>query len=194
MPRKQGKEEDVYPAVVMGELTIDEEGRIWRVAKRGWSRWERKTVTRPCKRVRAEHDTGDYLMIRVMFNGVRHHCQASRLVYRHFYGIIPKLMTVNHKDGDKKRNHPKNLELATDTEQVLHALHVLKRGRIDQNGEKNAMAKLTRESVREILSMKPIIEADIKTRHGREISKLAKKYGVSYNAVWEVLKGNHWTS
>jgi hypothetical protein len=192
MPRKQGKETDVYQAVANGDLLIDEEGLIWRVSKRGWDRWKGMVVSRPCKRVRAEHDSGEYLQVQIRINGKTHSCQASRLVYLHFYGLIPPLLTVNHKDGKKKRNHPENLELATDSEQALHALHVLNVGRMDQNGAKNAMAKFTPEAIAEIRAMKTEIQAEMGSRHGHKISTLAKKYGVSYSAVWSILKDEHW--
>lgn len=118
-------EELAYPAIESGELEIDEHGRIWRTSARRWNRWTKQTRTIPCQRRRAERPVGGYLQIRVMFDSKRAHALAHRLVWRHHNGPIPKGMTINHKDGVKTNNRPGNLELATDSEQALHAIAVL---------------------------------------------------------------------
>ena len=120
-------EELAYQAVLMGELEIDSEGRIWRVAARRWHRWQQRTRKIPCERHRAEKDSGDYYQIRVMIDRVRANALAQRLVWRHFHGPIPDGVTVNHENGNKKDNRPANLNLATYSEQILHAIHVLGR-------------------------------------------------------------------
>ncbi len=120
-------EEIVYRAVQMGELQIDEEGRIWRTAARKWNRWEQTTVAIACKMRRAENTKGAYLRIRVMFGLKRTYTLAHRLVWRHFNGPIPPGLTINHKNGKKKDNRPENLELATYSEQIRHAIKVLGR-------------------------------------------------------------------
>lgn len=118
-------EELVYPLVLSGELSIDEEGRVWRHAARRWDRWSQATRLIPCEPRRAEKDSGEYLQVRAMVDLRRANALAHRLVWRHFNGPIPPGLTVNHKDGKKKRNHPLNLELATYSEQQLHSIHVL---------------------------------------------------------------------
>lgn len=119
-------EEIVYPLVLAGELTIDPEGRIWRHSARRADRWTGKTKAIPCAEPRrAEHDTGKYLTVRAMIDGKRTTACAHRLVWRHFNGPIPSGLTVNHKDGRKKINRPSNLELATHSEQMTHAIEVL---------------------------------------------------------------------
>ncbi len=60
-----------------------------------------------------------------MLDGKRHHALAHRLVYRHFKGPIPAGLTVNHLNGMRGDNRPENLELATASEQKLHAIRVL---------------------------------------------------------------------
>lgn len=173
-------EEQVYRSVLCGDLEIDQAGRVWRLKKRQWDRWQQMAVSRPCKKVRAEHDQGQYLMVRAMINGKRYHAQASRLVYRHFYGPIPEGLTINHKDGKKKRNVPNNLETATYTEQMRHCLRVLKRGRTDQWGEKNAMAKLTDNQVFEIRERR---------KKGERLVTIAKDYGIVFQTVSKIAKG-----
>ncbi len=187
-------EEKVYPVVLAGELEIDTQGRVWRIKKRGWDRWKRTSVARSCPRTRAENRTPEYLQVRTLLSGKRYHALAHRLVYLHFNGPIPDGMTINHMNGIKTDNRPENLEIATYSEQVRHSLRVLQHGRIDQRGEKNSMAKLTEAAVREILSERENIIAEIKTRHGKRISKLAEKFKVRPQAIWEVIRGKHWTS
>jgi len=124
MPPKNA-EEFVYQAVLMGELEIDSQGRIWRIAARGGNRWKGGTTTYHCEKRRAENDAGQYLQVRVMIEGKRVYACAHRLVWRHFNGPIPKGMTINHKNGKKKENHPNNLELATYSGQAKHRHEVL---------------------------------------------------------------------
>lgn len=182
---KQPRDEEVYTAVLAGEQTIDDMGRIWRVAKRGWSRWELKSVTRPCRKVRAEHDTGDYLMARSMINGRRYQTGAHRLVFRHFNGPIPSGLTVNHINGKKKDNRPGNLELATYPQQAMHARHVLKVGHLDQNGERNSMAKLTALDI-------PLIRK--RRAAGEKLNAIAADFNVSDRTISKVARGDRWAS
>ena len=118
-------EELAYLAVKMGELEIDNAGQVWRVAARRWDRWTQKTRTIPCAPRRAEKVTGNYLQVRVMVDCVRANALAHRLVWRHFNGPIPPGLTINHKNGNPKDNSPGNLELATYSEQIRHAVRVL---------------------------------------------------------------------
>ena len=124
--RPKYAEEFAYQAIEIGELEIDSQGRIWRVAARRGNRWGGGTRSIPCERRRAEKETSTgYFQVRVMIDGVRSHALAHRLVWKHFNGSIPLMMTINHKNGDKQNNSPDNLELATCAEQTSHAVHVL---------------------------------------------------------------------
>lgn len=174
------REDDIYPAVEAGELTIDSSGRIWRVAARRWDRWTSDVRTIPCAPRRAENETGKYLQVRVMFGGVRVHALAHRLVWRHVYGSIPQGLTVNHKNGRWADNRPVNLELATPAEQTRHAREVLRRGRLDQFGSRNSMSKLTTEQVQEICSRR----AD-----GELLTALAAEFGVAQQTISKIARG-----
>ena len=175
-------EEKLIKAVQDGELQIDNQGRIWRIAKRGWDRWQKKTVRRKCKKVRAEHDTGDYLVVHVMWEKKSVIGQASRLVWRYFKGLIPPGLTINHKDGNKKNNHPNNLEIATYSEQALHARRIL--GKCDERGEKNHLSKLTNRKVKHIRKAR---------QNGVKLRVLAEKYGTSIQTVSKAALGHTWT-
>lgn len=182
----KNNEEAVYQAVVNGELEIDNLGQIWRIACRRADRWNGGTKIIPCKRRRAENDMGDYFQIRVMFDGKRHIALAHRLVWRHFKGPIPTGLTINHKDGQKKRNVPDNLELATYSEQQIHATQALKVGHAcNQHGSKNSMAKLS-----EIQA----IEIKRRRKTGESLKSIAKDYGISDRAVSKIALGQRWVS
>ena len=176
---KTPRDEEVYAAVLAGELEVDAEGRIWRVMKRGWSRWEHKTVSRPCQRVRAENDTGDYLMIRSMWNGKRVCTGAHRLVFRHFKGPIPEGLTVNHDNGKKKDNRPGNLLLATYSDQMKHAYRTELKA---EDGEVNPAAKVTDATVEEIRREY--------ARGGVTQKEIADRVGLKFQTISKIVRGD----
>lgn len=172
----------IYDSVIGKELIVHNDGHIYRVAKRGWDQWNKKVVTRKCKIVRAEHFNGKYLMIRVMINGVRRHFGAHRFVFYHFKGEIPVGMTINHIDGNKLNNHPDNLELATNSEQAIHRIRVLKNG-FDQDGEKNSQSKLTFDQVKEIIKRRNL---------GEKLKSIANDFNVSDKHVSKLALRQRW--
>jgi hypothetical protein len=182
-------EEFVYQAVLSGDLEIDDEGRIWRLRKRGWDRWKGTAVSRPCKRVRAERVSGNrrqYLQVCVMLDGTRRYALAHRLVWFHHKGSIPADLTINHKDGRHSRNCIENLELATYTEQQLHACHVLKVGHAcNQNGSQNNMAVLTRAQFEEIIRRR---------KAGEKLLSIANDFGIRFQHVSKLARGERWVS
>ena len=165
----------VYAAVLGGELEIDAEGRIWRVAIRQGNRWNSGTTLRSCPRHRAEHPTPKgYLQIRLMTGGLRAHALAHRLVYVHLVGPIPDGETINHIDGVKSNNRPGNLEPATHSEQILHAIHVLGKS---QAGERNPHATLTDAQVIEIRGRRG---------SGESLKSVAADYGIHWGTVSKI--------
>lgn len=176
-----GAEEQIYAAVLSGELTIDAEGRVWRVAARRTDRWSGRTKIIPCEPRRAENRLPlGYLQVRVMIAGKRHHALAHRLVWRHFNGPIPPGKTVNHRNGEKATNRLSNLELATPVEQTRHAREVLGRhGTLSQSGERNHRAKLTDAQV-----------ATIRARRaaGEPLASIAADFGIAFQHVSKIAR------
>ena len=164
MVASKHREEQVYPAVIKGLLRIDAAGRVWR------------------KDRRAEHDTGHYYQVRVMRNKVRYHALAHRLVWLHFNEPIPGNLQINHKNGDKHDNRPSNLELATNSENVKHAIQVLDKGR-HQDGEANSMSKLTQNDIREIRARR---------EKGELLRVIAADYKVTYQTISKIARFNRW--
>lgn len=175
-------EEQVMKAVKSGVLEVDEDGRIWRLKKRGWDRWKKRAVDRPCKRVRAENKTGlGYLQIRVMVDGKRAQVGAHRIVFRCLTGEIPNGMTINHRNGDKADNRPVNLEVATYTEQAQHSIRVLKRHKtLNQFGLNNNQGKLSDEDVLMIRKARKL---------GSQLKELATEYNVSFQTISQIALG-----
>lgn len=179
--RSKQNEEFVYQAVLSGDLQILEDGTIWRIRKRGWDRWKQQAVSRPCKPIRAEHDSGEYYQVRIMIDKERVYALAHRLVYRHFKGYIPEDLTVNHENGTKKDNHPDNLVLATYSEQQIHATRILKVGHAcNQDGEKNSMVKVPSKEIPVILK---------KRANGEKLKAIAADYGISFQEVSKIVRG-----
>lgn len=174
-------EEFVYAAVTAGEIEIDPSGEIWRVAKRtGDGRGGARSVR--CRRVRADRlGTMGYRNIRAMIGGKRMTALSHRLIWLHFNGPIPDGLTVNHKNGIKHDNRPENLELATDSEQLIHATHVLRKGRAaNQDGMMNHAAKLTTEQVAAIRAARS---------RGVPLNRLAAEFGITFQHVSAIARG-----
>ena len=159
-------EERVYPSVLGGVLRIDNQGRIWRGARR------------------AENTSGKYMHVRVMRDGIRYQALAHRLVWLHFFGPIPGGLCLNHKNGQRHDNRPENLEIVTHRGNTAHAISTLKRhGALDQRGEKNHRAKLTAEQV-----------ADIRQRRklGETLVSIGARYNVTMQTVSKIARGDRW--
>lgn len=173
MNKATGKTEAfVYQAILDGSFEITSTGEVWRV--------------RP-KRHRVDMTTSSgYRLVKIMRRGTQVTTGAHRLVWHHFRGPIPPGLTVNHKNGIKHDNRPENLELMTCSEQIRHAVHVLKVGRAaNQDGEKNHNAKLRARAVREIRRRRAA---------GESLTTLAKAFGVSFQTVSKVARGDRWAS
>jgi hypothetical protein len=118
-----------------GYFEVRADGTIWRKQHRTHIRG-RGVECRECEPRRAEHrSTCGYLQIHAMVEGVRFVAAAHRIVFLALVGPIPDGLTVNHLNGTKDDNRPENFELATPSEQSLHARYVLGRG---WNAEKSA--------------------------------------------------------
>lgn len=86
-----------------------------------------------------------YLRVDLHYNGAVKSASVHRLVAEAFIPNPDGKPEVNHINGDKTDNHVENLEWATRTENVQHALMS---GLTKQNGEDSSCAKLTNEQAR----------------------------------------------
>jgi hypothetical protein len=166
------EERDIVRLALEGEIRIDEEGRIWRVAIR------QKGKLYPCVPRRAEHRTRDgYLEFRPYINGRRYYVQAHRLVYQYFYGDIPEGKTIDHKNGVQGDNRPSNLVTANMSEQTKRSFVLGNRSFV---GEKNNNATVSDAQVREIRLL---------YAGGWRQKRLAEQYGISPSQVSRIVRG-----
>lgn len=106
-----------------------------------------------------------------------------RLIFEVFRGAIPAGMTVNHRNGIKTDNRSSNLELATMSEQMVHAyrsgLQLVARGE-----ERGRVAKLTNDAVRII--RREYVPRKVPAR------VFAVRFGVSESCIMAVVNGSRW--
>ena len=184
------KEEKILSLLRSRELEIDQEGRIWRIAKRqGGLRgpngeYLKGTKICTCKRVRAEYsDKQGYLLIAVMINGKRSATGAHRVVWTHFNSTIPDGMTINHKNGKKDDNRPENLEVATYSENRRHALTVLNVNRSQPKGSLHPKTHIVESDALEIRKLRAA---------GIMIRVIAAKYGMTKKAISAICNRHTW--
>ena len=106
---------------------------------------------------------------------------VHRLVAEAFLPNFLEKPQVNHLDGDKHNNQLSNLEMATVSENMLHAF---KTGlQVGHKGENNGRAKMSNADVITIKSLLLTGEKGI---------SIAKKFGVSKNAISLIKLGKKW--
>lgn len=99
------------------EYFVTTDGRVWTTSrKNGIERWMKQTA----------HKDG-YLHVGLWKDRVEHIKRVHRLVAEAFIPNPENKPYVNHIDGNRQNNHVENLEWCTQRENVLHAIHVLKR-------------------------------------------------------------------
>jgi hypothetical protein len=108
---------------------------------------------------------------------------VHRVVAMAFLGPVPTGTEVNHINGDKADNRPENLEYVTRKENIHHAMQT---GLTNVLGEDNPCAKLTYEQVREIRRL------HVPGKYGYK--RLAAEFGVSWEAIRNIIKGYAWAS
>jgi len=131
-------------------------------------------------------DKDGYLQVRLS-NGLknRRNGKVHRLVVEVFIGIIPDGYVVNHLDGNKANNVISNLEIATHSQNQLHAYRVLKRPVVSNKGEAAGRAKLSNEQVVEIRQR--YAEGDVSQQF------LANQFGISQWVVSAIVRRMIWT-
>ena len=134
-------------------------------------------------RIACPNDKKGYPRVYLRRNGVAKQHRIHRLVARAFIPNPENKAQVNHKDGDKTNNHISNLEWCTQSENMRHSYKSL--GHRVMVGEKNGKAKLSDKDVK-----------DMKSKHSQGLTyrELASTYGVSYNHVYEIIRGNRRTA
>ena len=169
---------------------VDQQGRVWRVAKRGGKGvkkgggYHTGARVNPCVKVRAEYKQRQgYLLVTATFAGKRVVTGAHRLVWVHHRGSIPPGLTINHRNGQKDDNRFKNLKLATMSEQRRHALEVLNVNRNRPKGSKHPKTNLTESDV---------LEMRVLRSEGVMVKDIAAKYGMTRKATSAIVTRRTW--
>lgn len=108
--------------------------------------------------------------------------RIHRLVAKAFIPNPENKRTVNHKDGNKQNNCVDNLEWATDSENMLHAIDM---GFLKIRGEHHPSAKLSKVHV---MVIKEAYQA------GHRVANIAKYFNVHRNSIYAILSGRRWAS
>lgn len=108
--------------------------------------------------------------------------RASRIAWMFWYGPIPKGMCVLHHCDNRKCVNPEHLYLGTPADNARD--RVTRNREPDRTGINNGRAKLTEEQIR-------IIRQKYTGKYG-ELTKFAKKYGVSATSILYAIQGKTW--
>lgn len=124
-----------------------------------------------------------YLISGLFVDGKRISATHHRVVAEAFYGKCPKGLEVNHKDSDRKNNHPLNLEYVTKSQNNQQSWDV---GNRCATGVNNANCKLTEEDVHNICK---ILERDVKIN----VSQLSRDLNISRMTIVSIKNKKQWT-
>jgi hypothetical protein len=127
-----------------GDYEVSDAGRLRRISARRKQTKSGDYIKSPSRQKRG------YLQYVLCVNRVLTCKLAHRLVWEAFRDEIPDGLEINHINGLKDDNRLANLEIVSRSENIHHAIHVLKCNRRDQRGERNSSAKLLNTDVEEI--------------------------------------------
>lgn len=112
--------------------------------------------------------------------------KMHRLVVSAFIEEIPDGMVVNHKNGNKADNKPKNLEIVSTSQNVEHSFRVLGRQGRNTNpsrGEDHHHSRFTEENIREIRAL---------YLNGKTQVEIAKRFQTRQSKISEIVLRKAW--
>lgn len=167
MSKISKNEEHAMPLVSGGVLKVEDTGIVFR-----WKggRWKRNDYQR----------RSGYWVVTFRAMGRMLYVRVHRLVWRVFRGEIPDGLTINHKDGNKSNNALENLELATESEQMLHAYST---SLMSKAGIKHHRALFTEEQIRDIRE---------RLAGGERCCDLSREFGCSKGAIFNIKRRRTW--
>jgi len=129
-------------------------------------------------------DSKGYQMFRICLPGQpSRKWKVHRAVALAFLGVPEPQQQVNHRNGIKTDNTVENLEYVSCQENIQHCWRTGLHGTKHCTGENSANARLTEGDVRVIRQVYP----------DQLLARLAKRFGISKQAVWHVVQRKTWT-
>lgn len=142
--------------------------------------------------LRSRVEANGYVKVKLWGDGGQSSRWVHRLVCEAFHGPAPQSkMDAAHCNGIRADNRSENVRWKTRAQNELD-----KRGHGTANvGERNGMAILTAEQVREIRSLAPTLH---RSSGGKRIRKgvlreVAKKYGVTSGCLRQIISKSNWS-
>jgi hypothetical protein len=137
--------------------------------------------TQPGRILRPQRVTSGYVTARLHKYGRGTAIFIHKLVAEAFLGPRPVGYVCNHKSGVKDDNRLANLEWVTPSTNNLHAL--ANGLATPTRGERHGRSKLRESQVIEILRL---------CRAGNRQADVARQFGVSTTAIYEIVHGMKW--
>lgn len=132
------------------------------------------------KILKQRNDKDGYKQIHLCKNKKAYNKRVHRLVMQAFTGPCPEGHVVNHMDGVKDNNNWLNLEYVTRQGNEDHA----RKAGLTPRGRRQHLVKLTEKDVFRVV----LLEVS-----GMRQRDIAKKFGVCYATVNELLAGVSWS-
>lgn len=166
-----------------GVYQISNNGEVKSLSRFRRSRWE-TPVLLPERILKQKKNRHGYMTVHLR-TGKESWPSVHRLVAIAFVPNPENKSTVNHKDGVKTNNTVQNLEWATESEQMIHAISTGLYSPPDlrpfvQKGEYNRASKLKDCEIPLILKMR---------EQGNTLKSIADKFGVGISQIHRITKG-----
>lgn len=125
---------------------------------------------------------GEYSRVYLFVNSKKKSKYIHRLIAQAFIPNLENKPEVNHKDGDKSNNNKSNLEWATRSENMRHAVDT--KLLINKRGEEVHTAKLTEEGV---LKIREMLKSGVLSD-----KEIASMFGIKTNTLYYIRKRLTW--
>ncbi|KKN55765.1 hypothetical protein LCGC14_0579140 [marine sediment metagenome] len=156
---------------------ITKDGRIWSIPRKN-------SLGRKRRGFWLKHAINNhgYCNVVLTVDSCRHTCSVHRLVLETYVGPCPEGMECRHLDGIRTANRLDNLCWGTRSE---NAFDTIRHGtRVDTQGEKCGMSKLTNYKIKVIRYLRNVAKFSLKD--------IAWQFDVDPSTICKIIKGKTW--